>query len=61
MLGLWFFLKFVYKFGDLEKYDVENLKFFGWLVIFNYNVMVIVIVMMFFVGGFLLVIGIDNV
>lgn len=60
-LGIWFFSKIAKIFGDPEKENIESYNFPGWLSIFNHNVTAIALIMITFVGGFLLTIGIENV
>lgn len=56
-LGIWFFSKFAHLFGDPEKEDAEKLKLPGWLSVFNNNVVSVAIIMIVFVGAFMIPLG----
>lgn len=60
-LGIWFFGKFAHVFGNPEKEDAENLKLPGWLTIFNNNVASTCIIMLLFVGSFMLPLGVSGI
>lgn len=58
MFGIWFIDKIVGKIGNKEKL-IEYFKLFGFLLIFNDNVVVIGILMMFFFGIIMGILGLD--
>lgn len=60
-LGIWFFSKFAHLFGDPEKEDAEKLDLPSWLSIFNNNVVSVAIIMMIFVGAFILPLGSEKI
>lgn len=60
-VGIWFFSKFAHIFGDPEKEDAEKLKLPGWLSVFNNNVVSVAIIMIIFVGAFMIPLGIEGI
>lgn len=60
-VGIWFFGKFAHIFGNPEKDDAENLKLPGWLSIFNNNVTSTCLIMIIFVGAFMMPLGISGI
>ncbi|MBN2604635.1 MAG: PTS transporter subunit IIC [Bacilli bacterium] len=59
MFGAWIAYKIAGKIGNKEK-DVNHLNLPGWLSVFNDNVVSNVIIMTFFVGTIMLIIGKDT-
>ncbi|CRF35475.1 hypothetical protein BRSU_2680 [Brachyspira suanatina] len=60
-IGIWFFSKFAHLFGDPEKEDAEKLTLPGWLSVFNNNVVSVAVIMIIFVGAFMIPLGIDGI
>ncbi|MBI9011423.1 MAG: PTS transporter subunit IIC [Clostridiales bacterium] len=56
MFGAWLAYKLGGKFGDREK-SVDNVELPGWLSVFNDNIVSNVVLMTFFVGSIMLILG----